>query len=227
MKRKLGAITIGQSPRNDVIPEMLPYLGDNVEVIQAGALDGLSYEEILEFKPEADDYVLVSKLQDGRSVKFAERYILPRLQDCIDKLESQGADVILFICTGAFPDIFKSKKPILYPQKILHGTTPSLIDKGKLVVITPDKDQIAQARDKWKETTGIEPLVINASPYSEEDEIAMAITKLKEYDNIDVVAMDCIGYTEEMKNRIVKETNIPVVLARSIVARVIGEILNP
>ncbi len=90
MKRKLGTITIGQSPRDDVIPEMLPYLGENVEVIQAGALDGLTYEEILEFEPKEGDYVLVSKLRDGRSVKFAEKHILPRLQNCIDKLEAEG-----------------------------------------------------------------------------------------------------------------------------------------
>lgn len=117
MKKKLGVITIGQSPRSDVVPEIIPYLGDNVEVIEAGALDGLTYEEIQEFAPREGDYILVSTLRDGRSVRFAERYILPRLQDCIDKLEAEGADIILFICTGVFPNIFKSTKPIIYPQK--------------------------------------------------------------------------------------------------------------
>lgn len=226
MKRKLGAITIGQSPRVDVIPEMLPYLGENVEVIQAGALDGLTYEEILEFKPEKDDYVLVSKLRDGRSVKFAERYILPRLQACIDKLEAEGADVILFICTGVFPDIFKSSKPILYPQKILHGVTPNLVDKGKLAVITPDKDQILQSQKKWSET-GVDVVVVNGSPYAEEDELAVAIEELKKYDGLDVVVLDCIGYNQDMKNRIFEGIKVPVVLARTMVARVLGEILNP
>ncbi|MCR3923245.1 MAG: AroM family protein, partial [Firmicutes bacterium] len=68
MKRKIGAITVGQSPRDDVIPEMVPFLGDDVEVIQVGALDGMEYDEILELKPIKGDYVLVSKLRDGRSV---------------------------------------------------------------------------------------------------------------------------------------------------------------
>lgn len=224
--KKLGVITIGQSPRDDVLPEMVPYLGENVEIIQAGALDGLTYEEIMEFKPGADDYVLVSKLRDGRSVKFAERYILPRLQDCIDKVESEGADFILFICTGVFPDIFKSTKLILYPQKILHGVTPHLADKGKVAVITPDKDQIEQSREKWIET-GADIVVVAGSPYGDDSEIEGAVNELNEYSDIDVIAMDCIGYTEEMKNRVSNETGKPVVLARTIVARVIGEILNP
>lgn len=226
MKRKLGAITIGQSPRLDVIPEMIPYLGENVEVIQAGALDGLTYEEILKFQPEEDDYVLVSKLNDGRSVKFAERYILPRLQACIDKLEAEGADVILFICTGVFPDIFTSSKPILYPQRILHGVTPQLVYKGKVAVITPDQEQIVQSQKKWSET-GADVIVVKGSPYSKEDEIAEAIEELNKFIDIDIVVMDCIGYNQDMKNKVSEGTGKPVVLARTIVARVLGEILNP
>lgn len=226
MKRKLGTITIGQSPRNDVIPEMLPYLGANVEIIQAGALDGLTYEEILEFKPEEGDYVLVSKLRDGRSVKFAERYILPRLQNCIDKIEAEGADVILFICTGVFPDIFISTKTILYPQRILHGVTPQLVGKGKIAVITPDEKQIEQSKKKWSET-GVEVVVVKGSPYGEAEELDLAIDELNKLSDIDIVVMDCIGYNQDMKARVSEGTGKPVVLGRTIVARVLGEILNP
>ena len=49
--KKIGAITVGQSPRVDLIPEIQPILGDSVEIIQAGALDGLSKEEIAKFVP--------------------------------------------------------------------------------------------------------------------------------------------------------------------------------
>ncbi len=225
MKKKLGAITIGQSPRLDVVPEIIPYLGDNVEVIEAGALDGLTYEEIQEFTPQEGDYILVSTLTDGRSVRFAEKYILPRLQACIDKLEKQGADVILFICTGVFPNIFKSNKPIIYPQKILHSCTPHLLGNGKLAVIIPEESQIEQCKNKWYETVGnVE--VVNGSPYKEKGELERAIEKLNLIGNIDIIVMDCIGYNQEMKEMVSQGTNKPVILARTIVARVLGEILN-
>lgn len=224
MKRKLGAITIGQSPRDDVIPEMVEFLGKDIEVIQAGALDGLGLEEIEMFSPEDGDYVLVSKLRDGNSVKFAEKHILPRLQQCIYKLEREGVDLILFICTGVFPDIFKSKVPILYPQKIIHGVVPNLLDKGRLAVITPDKEQIEQSKKKWEET-GMDVVVVAASPYTEEDEFSKAISILKNED-IDMIVLDCIGYNEKMKKRVAEGTGKMVVLSRTIIARVIGEILN-
>ena len=69
--RKVGAITIGQAPRTDVTKDILPLLGEEVELIQAGGLDGLTREEIQAFAPGPDDYVLISRLQDGSSVIFA------------------------------------------------------------------------------------------------------------------------------------------------------------
>lgn len=223
MKKKLGVITIGQSPRTDVVPEMVEYLGKNVEVIEKGALDGLSYEKILSFYPKEDDYVLVSRLKDGTSVKMAKRYIIPRLQQCIHDLEEE-VHMILFICTGTFPEIFVSNKPIIYPQKILYSVTKNLINKGKLAVIIPDRDQINQSKRKWQET-GLEINVVAASPYKEEDEIEDAILKLKDVD-FDLVVMDCIGYDRKMKKKIAYKLRKPVILARTLVARVIGEMLD-
>ncbi len=222
--KRLGAITIGQSPRDDIIPEMIPYLGD-VEIIQAGALDALSYEEILKLKPEDGDYVLVSKLNDGRSVNLGESNILPLLQDCIEKLEAEGADAIIFLCTGEFPDVFKTSKPIFIPERILLGATLSLVNKGKVGVIIPDKDQKKQCIEKWSQA-GVEAVVVNGSPYKGNDEIDEAIKELNKETNIDVIALDCMGYTQEMKNRVSKRTGKPVILSRTIVARVIGEILD-
>ena len=44
--KKLGLITIGQSPRTDVLPDIEPIFGREIELHHAGALDGLTKEEI-------------------------------------------------------------------------------------------------------------------------------------------------------------------------------------
>ena len=64
MNKKIGAITIGQSPRNDLIPEIESYFG-GAEILQMGALDGLDKSEIQKLAPDTDDTVLVSKLRDN------------------------------------------------------------------------------------------------------------------------------------------------------------------
>ncbi len=65
----------------------------------------LQEEEIAELCCPKGDYVLVSGLKDGSSVTFAERHILPRLQQAIDEMEEAGCRLILFFCTGKFPEL--------------------------------------------------------------------------------------------------------------------------
>ena len=109
---KIGAVTIGQSPRVDVTKDIMGIFGSSVELIQAGGLDGLTKEEIKAFAPEKDDYVLVSRLTDGSSVTFAERFILPRLQAAIKKMEEEGCALVMMFCTGSFPEsLFHRKNP--------------------------------------------------------------------------------------------------------------------
>lgn len=224
MKRKIGTITIGQSPREDVVGEMRGILGENIELLQAGALDGLTREEILGFIPKDDDFILVSKLRDGSDVKFGESYILPKLQDCVKKLEGEGAELIVFICTGKFPDVFEPNGLLIYPQTILHSVVPKLTARGKIGVINPDADQIQQSMELWgKSVATVE--VVAGSPYGNIQEIVDAANELKARD-VDVIVMDCIGYTVAMKNMVREITGKPVILPRTLVARVIREMLD-
>ena len=94
MKGKvIGAVTIGQAPRVDIMPELTAILGPEVQVKEAGALDGLSKEEIAAFAPKAGDYVLVTRVADGSSVKVAEQYITPRIKERIQNFFDQGIEV--------------------------------------------------------------------------------------------------------------------------------------
>ena len=221
---KIGAITIGQSPRDDVVGDILPILGEEVTLLQAGGLDGLSREEIQGFAPSPSDYVLISRLRDGSSVVFAERYILPRLQRCIETLEDQGAQLILFLCTGDFPPVFHSKVPLIFPCKVLNGLVPALASRGKIAVVTPTQQQVAQSEKKWREYVA-EMTAIPASPYGPPEELEQAARQAAELD-VDLVVMDCIGYTVEMKERFQAVSGKPVVLSRTLAARVVMELLS-
>ena len=59
---------MGQAPRSDVVPDMAAILGGDVEIVEAGALDGLTREQIAPLAPEGDDEILVTRLADGSSV---------------------------------------------------------------------------------------------------------------------------------------------------------------
>ena len=219
--RKLGLITIGQTPRVDIMPDIEPVFGPEIEILQAGALDGLTHEDIAKFAPENGDYVLISKLKDGTSAVFAEKHILPRLQGCIDKLEEQGAELIMFLCTGDFPE-FKHNVPIYFPCNILNGTIPSLCKT--LAVVTPVTEQIEQSRQKWEKYVE-NVIVVAASPYGDPEELDKACDSIAAT-NADLVLLDCMGFTSEMKARAQKKSGKFVVLSRTMAARVLSELLQ-
>lgn len=221
---KIGAITIGQSPRVDVTSDIIKIFNGKIEFLESGGLDGLSKEEIKKFEPEKGDYVLVSKLIDGTSVTFAEKHIIPRLQQCIFDLENQGVSLIMFFCTGKFPSTFESKVPIIFPCHILDQLVPILSKDSSIIVVTPSELQIEQAENKWMEFVK-DVKVVAASPYENEERIEEVAKSLKDED-ADLIVLDCIGYSQKMKEAVYKESGKNVVLSRTMLARVISEITD-
>ena len=219
--KKIGAITVGQTPRTDLIPEIAPILGDSIEIIQMGGLDGLTKEEIQTMTPAPGDHVLVSRLKDGSSVSFGESHILPRLEACMDQLKKDQVSLILFLCTGEFPAEFHSNVPLVFPDHILKGLIPAIGVKN-LSVIIPTKAQEEQMPGKWKDCCD-SLHVTSVSPYG--DPLAVFAAAKEIPADTDLILLDCIGYTIEMKERIQALTQKPVLLSRTLVARVIRELV--
>lgn len=220
---KIGAITVGQAPRVDVTADILPLFGP-CELLERGGLDGLTRADIAAFAPQEGDYVLVSRLVDGTSVTFAEKHVLPRLQDAIDELEAQGCRLIMFFCTGDFPDTFHSRVPLIFPNQILQGLVPALTTSGKIAVVTPSPLQLGQSKNKWEKYVD-QATPVAASPYGDIEGIHAAARDVAAID-CDLVVLDCIGYTVEMKHIFAQATGKNIVLSRTLLARVVAELIH-
>lgn len=222
---KIGAVTIGQSPRVDVTKDIMGIFGSSVELIQAGGLDGLTKEEIKAFAPEKDDYVLVSRLTDGSSVTFAERFILPRLQAAIKKMEEEGCALVMMFCTGNFPESLSTEKfPLIYPCDILDRVVPLLTKSSHIICLTPSPLQEEQCAAKWKNYVQ-KVSVVAASPYGDWGELEKAAEEISGMER-DLIVLDCIGYTQEMKKMFAQKTGKKVVLPRTLLARVVSELTD-
>lgn len=216
-KKRIGLVTIGQSPRVDLTPEMEPLLGEDCTIIEAGALDDLTSEEIARIAPEEGDVTYVSRLRSGEYAKMAKHKLLPLLQEKILKIEEEVSSTIL-VCTGSFPSIGHNK-PLLFPDKILKAVVQSVIGTGTLGVMVPLMEQKESLVKKWGET----PVVVqSANPYQKDDDFVTPAIKLKEQ-GASLIVLDCMGYTQEHKQIVKQHTGLPVILSRSIVARVAAE----
>jgi protein AroM len=222
--KKAGMITIGQSPRIDIVPEMREVMGPEIEIMEAGALDGLTLEEVKRFYPRRRDYILCTRMSDGTEVVVAKRFILPRVQQCIDLLTGRGAEILVFICTGHFPP-FSSKRLFVEAQKILDHFILALHGENeRMGLLIPLSDQIEQARRKYLRLKG-EMIIRSASPYASEDEVTQTAKELKKADP-HLIVMHCMGYTQAMKKKVMEITGKPTILARSLVARTVKELIS-
>ncbi|QQO08905.1 AroM family protein [Breznakiella homolactica] len=221
-KIRIGAVTIGQSPRTDVAPEFESALGMDAELIQAGALDGLSLEEVRKLAPNPGDYILVTRMRDGTEVKIAEHHILDRMKAAIRQFENDGLDLIVLFCTGQFPEI-DSRSLILKPDVLMVQTVPGILKKGRLGAVVPSPDQIPAMTKKW-EQTGLEVVTAAASPYSGKEEDFRAAGRSLAEQKADLIVLDCIGYNSAMKKIIKEESGKPVILPRTLLGRIAGEI---
>ena len=220
---KIGLITVGQSPRVDVTSDILPILGDGVELIEAGALDEMTDRDFDRIAPKDGDYILVSRLRDGSQVCFTKRHILPIIQELIYKLEAQDVTLIVLLCTGELPK-FKSDVPLIYSCDILEALVPVISGGHRIAIIVPDCSQKLQNKKHWEKFVN-NPYIVAASPYGCSCELDIAIDEINEKaQDATFVVMDCVGYSLKMKQHVFKKTGKRVILARTILAHVIKEL---
>ncbi|MEM4932522.1 MAG: AroM family protein [Desulfurococcaceae archaeon] len=218
--RRVGLVTIGQSPRVDVVSEIRDILGDEIEILECGALDDLTREQISQLAPRGDEEFYVTRLRDGSEVRLAVGKIIPLVQGCISKLETY-VDVIGLLCTGEFP-AFTSMKPIVEPSSVLINVVRSL-NPRKLGIVIPSPGQRDMAYRKWGAITrDIE--IVSVSPYTgKEEELAESAKSLMDRD---IIVLDCIGYNRRAKKIVAEITNRPTILPRTILARILRELVE-
>jgi len=223
MKSKIGIITIGQSPRIDITFDLEEIWGNVVNVFEKGCLDGLTLKKIQEMKPKEGDYTLVTRLKNGVQVIIAKKDILPKIQEKIKELNEERVDVILFLCTGELP-VMKSKALIIRPNELLHKTIFAIAGGKKVGILVPLPEQKEQFKKEWL-LSGVDTVIACGSPYKDKEIYLKGIEELSNKE-ISLIVMDCIGYSKEMKQKAKKLTDIPIVLPRTLIARVINEIIS-
>jgi protein AroM len=218
----VGLVTIGQSPRPDVVPEMAAVIGPEVEVREAGALDGLDRAQIQALAPTGQDEILVTRLQDGTAVFVGKEKIVGLVEQRIAALERDGATLTALLCTGAFPRL-RTTRTLIQPHPVLLGTLRGLSWPGRLGILTPSVPHVPQTQARWRRD-GFDPVVAPLSPYEEEDPAALArAAETMRGAGAGLVVMDCMGFRRKTRNELRALTGVPVLLANLLVARVITE----
>lgn len=219
----IGLVTIGQSPRTDVVPEMAAVMGPAIDVRESGALDGLSRASIEKLAPAGGEEILVTRLADGSSVFLGKEKIVGLVEERIAALERDGASMTALLCTGVFRRL-RATRALIQPQPVLLGTLRGLSWPGRLGVLTPSVRHVPQTEARWRRD-GFDPVVAPLSPYEEEDPAALRRAAVAMRDGgAGLVVLDCMGFRRKTRDELSGLTGVPVLLANLLVARVIAEL---
>jgi protein AroM len=220
---KIGMISIGQSPRPDILSIFTNVWGRPVDMVEIGALDGLAAAEVEQMSPSDGDDVLVVKMTDGQQFIVGRRYLIPRIEACAETLIGDHVTAMILLCTGDFRP-FRYDVPFIIPQKIVDHTISALVGSGQVVgVMIPAEEQQKQMRRNLM-THGIVPIFASASPHLGLEGIYEAAHQLKR-NAPDFIVMHCFGYTQEMRDVVKDITGKPVILSNLLVAKVTEELL--
>jgi protein AroM len=247
---KVGLLTIGQSPREDILldwkfhqeqiknynpmdtlvpPKGSPIPG-NIEFIHLGALDDIPKERMSEIQPAKGKGGLISRLRDGSWTLIDEEKIRPIMPKCVERLEKAGCKAILQLCTGSF-SYLKPKVPYMKPGDLCNKTIDSVLGpEGKLGMFMPsppkgdNKPKKLENSPRWG--GGREVYSVNANPYESPPEtIIPAVREMKNVD-VDMIYMDCLGYSTTHKKIVRDILEKPTILPRSVCARTLAELFE-
>jgi len=206
----LTFVTIGQSPRIDVIPELITIIGKSFEYREIGLLDfPENLQSLKMLNEEIEGEFLVSRLKNGEEIKLPRKWVVQKLKEISSKAE-EGLKVLL--CTENF-----DLSDFILPAKILE-TFVSISRPRKLGVVVPEEGQIDMVKRKWERL--VENIkMTNFSPYTKTS------GDLSILSDRELIVLDCIGYSENDENYLKNYTSGIVISARRLLANFLRNII--
>jgi protein AroM len=216
---RLGVVTIGQSPRPDLIAPFRAMLGDDAVIQEAGALDGLTQAQIRELSPRAGETPLLTRLATGESVIVAKERIIEPIRRHLEGLVAAGARLLVVLCTGPFPS-FALPVPVLLPDPILRHLVEGILPEGKLGIVAPIADQFPMMARKWR---GYELALRAIDPYGPPQVLGAAVADLAD---CQLIVLDCMGFSSAHTVVARAACPVPILLTQDVLAHTVAMLVG-
>lgn len=224
-RTRLAFFTIGESPRDDVIPDMRRILGDHIHIEEFGALDGLSRAARDALAPREDAYRFATRLADGSAIQLDKDLTEARLAEVMHAADLSGFHALVPLCTGtALPTL---NTLTIEPQQVIdHALVGLTRHCRKLGIVVPLATQVEHFH--LIAPLACETVLVHASPYDPPElargRLARAGEQLRD---CDLVVMHCMGYQGWMRDVVSQTAGAPTFLANRLVAACLSQMFEP
>jgi len=221
---RLAVVTVGRSPRPDVLAELVRRLGP-VQSDEFATFDEVSNETIRSHSPQSGDPPFFVRLSEGDYAVVPVSFVEDHVARVVAMVDQLGYDLIVVAATALFAPL-KAQTPIVHGQLAVDAWVSALVvgdtNIGLIYPLAQQGDHLA---------TFEHTVQFRSAHASLRGGYAMNLPEAAA--NVaaaDLIVMHSVGYTEEMAQRVAQEVGKPVVTARRIIAAAVqlrlGEIMG-
>lgn len=217
--QRVAFVTIGQSPRDDVVPDILRSLDVPIESLEYGILDGVSRDGLFQASPGPNDPALLTRLRDGTDVVLSMDWTSRRVREVYRDVAVQEIDLIVLMSTILGGAVAPAAATVYCDRVIDRAVAGFVRAEQKVGIVLPLKGQDDHiAHGNGGPDRG---LVTIARPG---DRKALS-TALKKLGGCDIIMLHSVSYSEAESEAAKQITGKPVVLARHLVVNAIRDAL--
>lgn len=212
-------VSSGQTPRTELIAEMIDALDIPIEATELGALDGLSPREIDELSARPGEPGIATRLSPDCEIAVSKQKIGERMAKLVAGFRPNEFDLVVILSTGLLRD-FEIACPTVNAQRALESAVISLASHGASVgLIVPLEGQVDEL-----DIPALQSYRIRASHALGGDRRALA-RALSDLADCDIIVLDSVSFSEADREMAAKLTGKPIVLARRIISSAIRLLL--
>lgn len=221
---KIAFVTIGQTPRVDLVPEMIAEISaglpeGRISFQEFGVLDGMSPAELDAMRARDGEHSFATRLQSGEEIVTSKALTEEKLNTLLKQIDGEGFDIVVLLCTGTKIEPLANTL-VVEAQRIVDSTVEALAASArKLGVILPLERQVRDFGERH--VLPGSPRLVSASPYAGDD----IGERAKQLEGCDLVVMHCMGYSAAMHEAVRNSIDTPVLLSRRLVAGVVRQML--
>lgn len=217
-------VTIGQTPRLDMVPEMrdeiLAGLPEGaLEITEFGVLDGKDNAALAALAARDGHPTFATRLNDGREIAVDVAAIEVELNRLLAGIDGRF-DLIVLLCTGTRIEPL-AKSLVIEAQRIVDANFEAIgASAQRLGVLLPLQRQVKEFGQRHVFSRPV--VLAAASPYADGD-FEAAAEALAE---CDLVVMHCMGFSAAMAARMRGAVKAPILVSRRVVAAAVRQLIQ-
>ncbi|WP_323989431.1 AroM family protein [Nguyenibacter sp. L1] len=222
---EVAFVTIGQSPRDDVVPSILDLARTPIRATQFGVLDNLDEAALAVMAPGLDAPKLVSRLRSGHEIYLDKVRTTLCLLDMLEAIDRQGFDLIVLLCTCHIPELraLNLRTPFIEPQRLMDVSAVGLLTGlCRVALIFPTRQAVTH-----RSYEGVDTVTSWLSPYTYAQEDPGWTERLDAVlIGVDLIVMHCVGFSEEIRVILQHRYKCPVLIPLRVIAAAIDLIVQ-